>query len=74
MAKVMAWLQEGVKTTENTARLGCATSAVTKHIATLKTLLPTTPPPAARKRTGRKRKVNANMMMRMSLYVKDIYS
>jgi hypothetical protein len=39
-AKVMAWLQEGVKTTEIAAHLGRAPSAVRKYIAILKTLSP----------------------------------
>jgi hypothetical protein len=44
-AKVIAWLQEGMNTTEVAARLGHAPSAIRKHIAVLKTLPLTAPPP-----------------------------
>jgi hypothetical protein len=48
--------------------LGCAPSAVRKHITILETL-PSTPLPA-KKRTVRMRKVTVNMKIRMSLSVK----
>jgi transposase len=63
-AKIIAWLQVGIKSTEIAARLGRAASAIRKHIAVLKTLPLTTPPPPAKKRTGRKRKVTTNMKVR----------
>ncbi len=69
-AKVIAWLQEGMKTTEIAARLGHAPTAIRKHIAVLKTLPLTVPPPPAKKRTSRKRKVTTNMKVRMDLFFK----
>ncbi len=69
-AKVIAWLQEGMKTTEVAACLSHAPSAIRKHIAVLKTLPLTAPPPPAKKRTDRKRKVTTNMKVRMGLFVK----
>jgi hypothetical protein len=68
-AMIWAWLLENVKTSEITARLGRAESAIRKHLAVLKKLMSTVPPPPSKTRTGRKGKVTVRMIERLKIYV-----
>jgi hypothetical protein len=66
---IQTWLLDNVKTSKIAARLGRAASAVRKHVADLKKLLLTAPPPPSEARIGRKGKVTARMTERLKIYV-----
>jgi hypothetical protein len=77
---IQAWLLDNVKTSEIAPQLGRVASAVRKHVAVLKKLPPTVPPPTAplqptvpppptKVRTGRKRKVTVRMTERLKICV-----
>jgi hypothetical protein len=66
--KIGCWSEEGVKTAEITARLGCHPAAVHKHIALLKKMLKNAPPLPTKTRKGRISKISVGMKERLRLF------